>query len=177
MSIWSDETLVIESSKVDFYLQCFKHRNLGKHENLDLIEIQENEFRRDDHLYFSRIIKYRLLGYFLPNEEYSLHNYFLCTSCFQKIDNYETCSVCKTDFTDKETPFFLNYSYFTDNTVYNKYKKKYNLGVIEEHIRDQRTSMCAPLKEEIIMNAMHPRRIQRILDITNCYCGDIDNYI
>jgi hypothetical protein len=61
--------------------------------------------------------------------------------------------------------------------VYKQYKKKYNLGVIEEHIRDQRTSMCAPLKEEIIMNAMHPRRIQHILNITNCYCGDIDDYI
>jgi hypothetical protein len=179
MSSWSDETLIIESSKIDFYLQCFKHKNLGKYENLDLIEIQENEFRRESSIYYSRIIRYRLLGYLLPNEEHSLSNYFLCTSCFQRIkdiENYKECSICETNFEEKDKPFFLNYTYFTDDTTYKKYKKEYNLGIIEEHIRDQRTSMCAPLKEAIIMESMHPRRIQRILDLTDDL-ENLDNYI
>jgi len=174
MVTWSDETIIIEESRTDFYLQCFKHKNLGKYNNLDLIEIQENEFRRESSIYYSRIIRYRLLGYLLPNEEHSLSNYFLCTSCFQRIESAENinrCSLCEINFSEKETPFFLNYSYFTDNTIYKKYKKKYELGVIEEFIRDQRTSLCNPLKEAIIIESMHPRRIQRVLDLTN----DLEN--
>jgi len=174
MVTWSDETLVIEESNIDFYLQCIKHKNLGKYDNLDLIEIQENEFRRESSIYYSRIIRYRLLGYLLPNEEHSLSNYFLCTSCFQRIEsgeNMDRCSLCEIIFSEKETPFFLNYSYFTDNSIYKKYKNKYELGVIEEFIRDQRTSLSNPLKEQIIMESMHPKRIQRILDLTN----DLEN--
>ena len=170
MVTWSDETIIIES-RTDFYLQCFKHKILGKYHNLDLIEIQENEFRRESSIYYSRIIRYRLLGYLLPNEEHGLSNYFLCTSCFQRIESAEECSVCEINFSEKKTPFFLNYSYFTDDTTYKEYKKIYKLGIIEEYIRDQRTNLSNPLKEEIIMESMHPRRIQRVLDLTD----DLEN--
>ena len=168
---WSDETIIIESSNLDFYLQCFKHKILGKYDNLYLIEIQENEFRRDTSIYYSHIIRYRFLGYLLPNEDNILSAYFLCTSCFQRIENLEECSMCETIFSEKENPFFLNYSYFTDANTYKEYRKKYNLGIIEEFIRDQRTSLSNPLKEEIIMESMHPRRIQRVLDLTD----DLEN--
>ena len=103
---WSDETIIIESSNLDFYLQCFKHKILGKYDNLYLIEIQENEFRRDTSIYYSHIIRYRFLGYLLPNEDNILSAYFLCTSCFQRIENLEECSMCETIFSEKENPFF-----------------------------------------------------------------------
>ena len=41
---WSDETIIIESSNLDFYLQCFKHKILGKYDNLYLIEIHFLKF-------------------------------------------------------------------------------------------------------------------------------------
>ena len=181
MPLWSDETLVVESSKVDFYLRCFKHCLLKNIDDLTLLEVQENEFRRDNFqkeniLYYSRIVKYRMLGYLLANEEHILNKYFLCTSCFQRISNYEICSTCDTRFDDKEKPFFLNCSYFTQYSLYNTYKNKYDLGILEEHVRDQRTSICNPLKQEIIMNALHPNRIQKILDLTNDL-ENIDKYI
>jgi len=176
MTTWSDETIIIETTNVDFYLRCFKHRNLGKREKYNLIEIQENEFRKDDHLYYSQIIKYRLLGYLLPNEEHILSKYFLCTSCFEKIENMEKCIICKKDFTKDDLPFFLNCNYFTQYKTYETYRKRYNLGVFEKFLRDQRTSMCNPMKEEIVMKAMHPDKIQRILDLTNDL-ENLDNYI
>jgi hypothetical protein len=176
MLIWSDETTIIESSNIDFYLRCFKHCFLRTIDDLSLIEVQENEFRRDDNIYYSRIVRYRLLGYLLPNKEHILNKYFLCTSCFQKVDNYKICAVCETNFEEKEKPFFLNCNYFTQFNLYNTYKNRYDLGIIEEFIRDQRSSICNPLKDEILMNALHPKRIQRILDLTDDL-ENLDNYI
>ena len=178
MNTWGDETIVIETKDVDFFIRCFKHKIVGKFDNLDLIEIEEREFRKDDFLFYSQITKYRILGYLLDNSEHSLNKYFLCTSCFQQVDNYTKCSSCKMDFTKKnKKPFFLNCNYFTQYKLYNKYKDKYELGVFEEHLRDQRTKMCNPMKEEILMKALHPSKIQRILDITKDDWENLENYI
>jgi len=182
MTTWSDETTIEIITHIHFYLRCFKYINLGKYDNYNLIEIQENEFRRDNMneplftLYYSQITKYRLLGYLLPNKEHSLSDYFLCTSCFQKINNMDICNNCYTDFTKHDFPFFLNCSYFTQYTLYDKYKQKYDLGIFEKFSRDQRISMCNPMKKEIVKVAMHPNKIQRILDLTNDL-ENLENYI
>ena len=176
MSLWGGETIIIETKESEFYIRCIKHKELGKYDNLDLIEVQENEFRKDDFLFYSQITKYRLMGYLLKNNEHSLNKYFICTSCFQQVNNYEKCNKCNTDFTKKKNPFFLNCNYFTQYKLYNKYKDKYKLGVFEEFLRDQRTKISSPMKEEIVMKALHPNKIQRILDLTNDL-ENLENYI
>ena len=171
------ETTIILKESAEFHIKSIKYKNLGKYDNLDLIEVQENEYRKDDFLFYSQIIKYRLLGYLLPNNEHSLRNYFSCTGCFYKIDNYEKCNICELDFSKSKTPFFLNCNYFTQYKLYEKYRKKYELGIFEEFLRDQRTKICNPIKFQIIEKALHPNKIMRILELTNGDLENLENYI
>ena len=52
------ETTIILKESAEFHIKSIKYKNLGKYDNLDLIEVQENEYRKDDFLFYSEIIKY-----------------------------------------------------------------------------------------------------------------------
>jgi len=54
--------------------------------------------------------------------------------------------------------------------------KKYNLDNIYEVYRDQRYTIPSMLKQEIIAAALHPDKIERILDLTNDL-ENLENYI
>ena len=96
-----------------------------------------------------------------------------CSKCFNII-NSDKCKICNTDENDI---FFININQIFNSNEYSKIKEKYNLGFQSEVLRDQRTSMCTPMKQEIIANALHPNRIQKIIDLTKCYWWDLDKYI
>jgi hypothetical protein len=131
----------------------------------------------DYKIYFSRVIRYRLMGYLLENNPHTLMDYLLCTKCFERINNYEACVICKTEFRHKY-PFFLNCNYFYNHKEYKQLQRKHNLQVIQEYYRDERMSMFyEDIEEDIIKIALHPDRIDKIHYLTNCSIEDIDKYI
>ena len=201
-----NEVIIRSENYDDFYYRSLKHKVLYKENELSLLEIEENEFRssvtkpfiwcestsekyytpqsakekkfrRDNKIYFSRVIRYRLMGYLLENNPHTLMDYLLCTKCFERINNYEACVICKTEFTHKH-PFFLNCNYFYNHKDYKQLQIKHNLQVIQEYYRDERMSMFyEDIEEEIIKSALHPDRIDKIHLLTNCSIDDIDKYI
>ena len=141
-----------------------------------LIELEKREYRKCEFFYYSSLIKYRLLGILFNNNFHMLKKYMNCTNCFEKIDSYNKCIHCNIEFNSLNTPFFLNSIYYTNLTTHNEYKKLYKLNHIEEIYRDQRTNLSNPFKQEIYEKALHPDKIQRILDITNDL-ENLENYI
>ena len=55
-------------------------------------------------------------------------------------------------------------------------RKQYNLCVIEEYYRDQRHNLSNDNKQDIYAAALHPDKIQRILDLTDDL-ENLENYI
>jgi hypothetical protein len=184
MNKWSPEYNVIEESINNFYYKSLQYKVLEKNNDLTLIQIKENEFRsckektkdKKPTMYYSRIIKYKLYGYLLKKNPHAMLDYILCTRCFEKINNFDNCSNCTNDFNNCEYPFFLNSIYFFSNKYYTMLVKRYKLGVHEEHYRDQRNNMSNTMKQEIYAAALHPDKIQRIIDITNDF-ENIEDYI
>jgi len=175
MCEWSIPVKIIEETSSHFYYRSFQyktHINIG---DFSLIEIQQKEYRKEQKLYYSNIKNYRLFGYLLKNNPHAMLDYIVCTGCFEKVTNYDTCTTCNKDF-NEDNSFFLNSVYFFSYTYYNELKEKYNLATIDEIYRDQRHNLCNPLKQEIYAAALHPDKIVRILELTNDL-EHLDNYI
>jgi hypothetical protein len=71
----------------------------------------------------------------------------------------------------------VNVNQITGSVHYNRLRTKFNLGFQGEIYRDQKQTLCIPIKLEIYEKALHPDKISRILSLTNCSCGDLDKYI
>jgi len=143
-----------------------------------LFDIKENEFRKEKDLYYSRIINYRVIGLLYKYDFLYKHIYTLnCSQCFQKLESFNVCNTCKRDLRQVEYPYFVNVNQITGSVHYNRLRTKFNLGFQGEIYRDQKQSLCLPIKLEIYEKALHPDKISRILTLTNCHCGDLDKYI
>lgn len=177
MEKWSPEVNITIDEDNSFYTRCLQYRIVKKVNDLTLIEIKEREFRSSSkpRLYYSRILKYRLLGYLLENNPHAMIDYISCTKCFEKVTNYDTCATCNSDL-NYENSFFLNCNYFFAHKYYSYLKKQHNLGIIEDICRDQRHNLCNNNKQDIYAAALHPDKIKRILDLTNDL-ENLDNYI
>jgi len=175
------ETYLIEK----YYLNDVLYRNsknrkqFFKKSHIYLFEIKEREFRRADSLFYSRIYTMRTMGILSKNLlPFSFVFRVNCSKCFYYIESDEKkCLTCNTKFQDVEYPYFININEFLPQFIYKEIKETYNLGTQEEFIRDQRTKICNPIKTEIIERALHPDKIQRILQLTNNDFLNIDNYI
>ena len=95
----------------EFHIKSISYQILDNKSNYKLIEIQENEYRKCMPIYFSRILKYKKIGYLLNKNPHAMMDYLVSTCCFNKIDNYDRCNVCDKDYPEKH-PFFLNYNIF-----------------------------------------------------------------
>lgn len=184
---------IIENEKInDFFhntIQCslierypihqiFESKNKRNSISFYLFEIQENEFRKSNTIFYSRILKYRCLGLLENNIfPYSLIYSIQCSKCFNKMETYDICNFCKRICEEDKYPYFININQIIASAEYNRIKNKYNLGFHSEIYRDQKLIMCNPMKQEIFAKALHPDKIQRIFDITKCYFTDLDNYI
>jgi len=170
---------IIKEKKHSFHYKGIQYKVIKKEQSMMLIEVEEKEFRKESikesMLYYSRIIRYRMLGYILENNQHAMLEYIVCTGCFIPIDNYMKCNNCNMSF-NKPNPFFLNCNLFLSSKHYNSKKNKFNLGIIDEIYRDQRQNMSNPLKQEIYAAALHPDKIVRILQLTNDL-EHLDNYI
>jgi hypothetical protein len=160
----------------DFHHKTVSYKILNSVNSYILIEVQENEYRRSMPIYFSRVIKYKKLGYLLEKNPRAMLDYLLSTCCFNRIDNYDKCNLCNKKFSEKY-PFFLNCNIFLSYRNYDKLAKRYNLGVHEEIYRDQRTSLSNPEKQEIITMALSPERIMKILEVAKDTYLNINKYI
>lgn len=143
-----------------------------------LFDIKENEFRKEKDLYYSRIINYRIIGLlykydFLYKNIYTLN----CSQCFQRLESFDICKTCETDLRELEYSYFVNVNQITGSVHYNRLRTKFNLGFQGEIYRDQKQTLCIPMRLEIYEKALHPDKISRILSLTNCNCGDLDKYI
>jgi hypothetical protein len=155
--------------------------------NFYLFEIKENEFRKSDMLYYSRIITYRVMGILQQNMSlYSLFFSYDCINCFSRMTNLNECDNCKKKYNDtnntnndtnNDTIYFINVNQLFGSLEYNRLKEKFNLGFTYEIYRDQRNNMCIPMKQEIIEKALHPDRIEKILKLTNDHWMNLENYI
>jgi hypothetical protein len=155
-----------------------KARDNDKHIPFYLFDIKESEFRKEKKLYYSRIINYRVIGLlykydFLHKHIYTLH----CSQCFQKLESFDICGICETELNEVEYPYFINVNQITGSVHYNRLRTKFNLGFQGEIYRDQKQSLCIPMKLEIYEKALHPDKISRILSLTNCNAEDLDDYI
>jgi hypothetical protein len=143
-----------------------------------LFDVKECEFRKDAFLYYSRIVNYRVIGLLYKINGVDRNtNMLSCSQCFEKVDNIDKCNSCETIFTSIEYPYFMNVNNITGSVHYARLKKKFNLGFHDEFYRDQKHSLCKPLKLEIFEKALHPDRIEKILDLTKCHWYDLDDYI
>uniref|UniRef100_A0A6C0IJ76 Uncharacterized protein n=1 Tax=viral metagenome TaxID=1070528 RepID=A0A6C0IJ76_9ZZZZ len=142
-----------------------------------LFDIKENEFRKDDNLYYSRIINYRVIG-LLNKYDFIYKNIFTlnCSQCFQRLESYDICKTCEANLKYIEYPYFVNINQITGSLHYNRLRTKFNLGFQGEIYRDQRHSLCNPIKLEILEKALHPDKIAKILELTNDL-ENLENYI
>jgi hypothetical protein len=160
----------------EFHIKSISYQILDNKSNYKLIEIQENEYRKCMPIYFSRILKYKKMGYLLNKNPHAMKDYLVSTCCFNKIDNYYRCNVCNKDYPENN-PFFLNCNIFLSYKNYNRLAKRYGLGIYDEIYRDQRRSLSNPEKLEIYAAALHPDRIMKILELSNDIPWNIDKYI
>jgi plasmid maintenance system antidote protein VapI len=63
------------------------------------------------------------------------------------------------------------------SNTYKNLKKKYNLNTISEYYYDQRHKISRFLKEEIYAKALHPDRIEKILELSGDSWINLDDYI
>lgn len=160
----------------DFHHKTVSYTILNSVNSYKLIEIQENEYRKSTPIYYSRVLKYKKLGYLLEKNPHAMIDYLVSTCCFNRIDNYDKCSTCNKKFSE-QYPFFLNCNIFLSYKNFSKLAKRYNLGVHEEIYRDQKSSLSNPEKEEIIAMALSPERIKRILEVAKDSYLNINKYI
>jgi len=160
----------------EFHHKSISYQILDNKSSYNLIEVQENEYRKNISIYFSRILKYKKMGYLLNKNPHAMMDYLVSTCCFNRIDNYHRCNVCDKDYPDNY-PFFLNCNIFLSYNNFNKLAKRYDLGIYDEIYRDQKRSLSNPVKDEIIALALHPDRIMKILKIANDSHYNISKYI
>ena len=189
----NQRTIRRESSKDSFFINTITRKlveiydihhifNLKRTDSTDipfhLFDIRECEYRKDKFLYYSRILNYRVIGLLYKNDtqDYSA-DMISCSQCFKKVETVDKCDSCGTVFSDYEYPYFINVNQIVGSLHYSRLKEKFNLGFHDEFYRDQKHSLCKPLKLEIFEKALHPDRIQKILDLTNCHWYDLDDYI
>lgn len=157
----------------DFKILETSYKICGKIRTYDLIEVEVHEYRRNYPLYYSRIFRYKLLGYFFDKNPFNSSDCLNSVCCFSTMNKQFECIQCN-KLSDK---VFLNCRIFLSYASFKKIEKKYNLGETEEFMRDQRVSLCNPIKEGIIELAMHPDRIMKILDLTNDHWANLYKYI
>ena len=163
---------------MDTYNDDFKVFSLSfslKHKIRDyqLIEIEEREYRRSYPIYYSRVYRYKLLGYLFEKNPFTKSDYLLSTCCFSTMDTRFNCTKCE----KKSDSVFLNCRIFLSYSTYKKLAKKHMLDETEEFMRDQRTMLSNPEKQEIISMALHPDRIFKILKISKDSWTNLENYI
>lgn len=188
----NQRTIKKESSKDFFFINTITRKlveiydihhifNLKRTDSTDipfyLFDIRECEYRKDKFLYYSRIINYRVIGLLYKNDTDYSADMISCSQCFKKVETVDKCNSCGTVFSDYEYPYFINVNQIVGSFHYSRLKEKFNLGFHDEFYRDQKHSLCKPLKLEIFEKALHPDRIQKILDLTNCHWYDLDDYI
>lgn len=145
--------------------------------NMNLIKVVHREHRKDNEMFFSRICEYNQLGFIFNNSFHLLKKYMKCINCYSNYENDDKCNFCKYEYSELNPCFFLNCRNIMPSKTYNNLRKKYNLNTISEYYYDQRNIMNKFMKEEIIANALHPDRIEKILSMTNDKWENIDNYI
>lgn len=186
-------TIKKDSSKDSFFINTIIRKlieiydihhifNLKQTDNTDipfyLFDISECEYRKDNYLYYSRIINYRVIGLLYKNDSVDRNiNMLSCSQCFQKVETVDKCNSCETIFSNSEYPYFVNVNQIVGSPHYSRLKKKFNLGLHDEYYRDQKHSLCKPLKLEIFQKALHPDRIEKIFELTNCHWYELDDYI
>ena len=175
------EVNLIERYPFNKVLNAKKNNFKNIKNNFYLFEIKENEFRKSDMLYYSRIITYRVMGILQQNMSlYSLFFSYDCINCFSKMINLNQCDDCKKKYNNEnnnEDFYFINVNQLFGSLEYNRLKEKFNLGFTYEIYRDQRINMCIPMKQEIVEKALHPDRIEKILKLTNDHWMNLENYI
>ena len=159
------------------FYQILKSKKRNSKNHFYLFEIREKEFRKSEILYYSRILTYRIMG--ILEKKISLYSLFFpyeCSNCFSRMTNTSVCDSCNKEYTENDY-YFINLNNLFSSNEYNLLKDKFNLGFVSEVYRDQKHSLCKPLKLEIFEKALHPDRIQKILDLTNCHWYDLDDYV
>ena len=132
--------------------------------DMNIITIKHREHRKDNSMFFSRIVEYNQLGFIFNNSFHLLKKYMKCINCQFEFSNNKNC-------------FFLNSRNIMPTRKYNYLKNKYNLNTINEYYYDQRRAMNKFLKMEIYEKALHPDRIEKILDMTCDHWSNLDIYI
>ena len=145
--------------------------------DMNIITIKHREHRKDNSMFFSRIVEYNQLGFIFNNSFHLLKKYMKCINCYSNYENDDKCIYCQFEFSNNKNCFFLNSRNIMPTRKYNYLKNKYNLNTINEYYYDQRRAMNKFLKMEIYEKALHPDRIEKILDMTCDHWSNLDIYI
>ena len=157
----------------DFKIFEISYKFLNRIREYQVLEVEEREYRRSYPIYYSRVYRYKIFGYFFEENPFSKSDYLSSTCCFSKMDNNFNCNKCN----KKSKSVFLDGRIFLSYKTCERIKKKNRLDFTEEFIRDQRIRMSNPEKQEIVTLAMHPERIEKILRLTGDNWTNITNYI
>lgn len=163
----------LNSVESEFEIFSVSYKILKKVNDLQLIEVQENSYKRSYPIYYSRIFRYRLLGYLMDETPFTKPDYLNSTCCFDIMNEQFICNKCN----KKSSGIFINCRIFFSHNYYKKLEKKYNIDFTEEFIRDQKRGLSDPEKEEIIANALCPERVMKILRLSNDHWTNISKYI
>lgn len=142
-----------------------------------LINITICEYRKDNDMFYSSNKMYKQMGYIFNNSFHLLKNYMKCINCYANYENDNKCKYCNYEYSENKNCFFLNIRHIVPTKNYVILKKLYDLDYVYKYYYDQRFSMNRFLKEEIITNALHPDRIEKILTLTNDSWKNVHNYI
>ena len=145
--------------------------------DMNLITITHREHRKDNSMFFSKINIYNQIGYIFNNSFHLLKQYMRCINCYSNYTNDIQCEFCKYEYSEGKNCFFLNCRNILPLKIYKSLQKKYNLNNLYEAYYDQRRVMTNFMKEEILANALHPERIEKILRLANCNWVDLHKYI
>lgn len=148
-----------------------------KIKDMYIINIIIKECKKDDTIFYSKNIMYKQMGYIFNNTFHLLKNYMKCINCYANYDNDIQCKFCNYKYEENNNCFFLNIRNLVPSNEYKILKKKYNLDYVYNCYYDQRYFMNNFMKEEIIANALHPYRIQKILHLANDNWYNLDKYI
>lgn len=142
-----------------------------------IINIITREFRKENTMFFSKISMYKQMGYIFNNSFHILKNYMKCINCYSNYENDDKCNYCDFKYSNNKNCFFLNIRHVIPSKEYIIIKNLFNLDYIYNYYNDQRFNMDIFMKQEIISNALHPDRIEKILKLTNDEWYNLEKYI
>jgi hypothetical protein len=145
--------------------------------HMNIIQLTNREYRRSNDMFFSRLSTYNQLGYIFNNSFHLLKKYMKCINCYSNYENDSECKYCGYEYSESKMCFFLNCRNIMPSNTYKNLKKKYNLNTISEYYYDQRHKISRFLKEEIYAKALHPDRIEKILELSGDSWINLDDYI